>query len=1170
MRALVRTDERYEKVRALGVRSAMVVPIVARGHTIGAIGFSGVGRRRFSEEDLELAEQVGRRVGVSLDNAQLFDAERDARSSSDAAVERTRRLQQVTAALAAAIDAEEVAAVVVGPAAAALDAYAGSLSVPEPDGVTLRILHAEGYDASLIDRWRTFRLDAPTLIGRAIRTGEPTYVRTRADLARAVPDSPEPEARSRSWAAVPLVFENRILGALGFSFDHETELTADERAFAQAVAQQAAQALERTRLYERESTARRDAERALERTAALQRITERLSGDLDVLDVTRVLVDEMMAAEGAYAGAVSLLELDGETVQLIHRVGYPEDVAARYERFPLDSVSIVAAAVRTGQPQLYGDVAEMPEDGSSKVLPGTRAIAGIPLTGPERVHGTLVLSFPSVRTFTDEDREFLVAAARQCAQALERAELADAEMEARRKSEMAERRLDFLARFGVAMSGSLRYEETLERIAGLIVPEQADFVVAFLVGADGSIERVAAVHADPAKAELTREFQRAYRPDPSNDASLVARVIRSHEAAILPEVPPDFVERLSDDPELQRVLGGVGFRSIVVAPLMARQRGLGALALVVTSSDRRFDEDDLALAEQLGRRAGLALDNARLFEAERKARAEAEAAGAALEFLADASARFIRSLDPADLATTLTDLAVPRIGDGAFVYLVKDERPFAAAVRFTDPEKHALAQRLAGRTADAFGVLRAMETGRAELVEDARDDATDGDVRSLAPRSVVTVPLDGRRGAVGAVAIVTTGDRTLDAEDLPLVEELGRRAGLAVENATLYRERSEQARTLQESLLPPSLPAITGVRLAARYHPAGEGNDVGGDFYDVFEMGEDTWGVMMGDVCGKGPHAAALTALARYTVRTVAMQEDSPRSILTTLSEAIRREARDGRFATAVFARLNRTADGARLTVSCGGHPLPMVVRADGSLQAAGRPGMLLGVMEDPELSEVTVDLGPGDAIVLYTDGVIEHGPDLAFGEVGLATLLSGCAGLQPEEVAFRIEEWLAEVGPGRHHDDVAILVLSVVPQGTVQQVDLEPDPRSAATAREAIERWGENLPDDLVHDLRLMVSELVTNSVRHADVAPEARIGLRMWPGPELVRVEVSDGGPGFVPAPRHAASRQEAGWGLHLVGLLSDRWGVDRDGSGRVWFEVDLENRRHRAAQAARDSFE
>jgi serine phosphatase RsbU (regulator of sigma subunit) len=266
------------------------------------------------------------------------------------------------------------------------------------------------------------------------------------------------------------------------------------------------------------------------------------------------------------------------------------------------------------------------------------------------------------------------------------------------------------------------------------------------------------------------------------------------------------------------------------------------------------------------------------------------------------------------------------------------------------------------------------------------------------------------------------------ADHLSLFEDVARRGALAIDNARLYEERAQVARTLQRSLLPPVLPQVPGIELAARYLAAGEGNEVGGDFYDCFPTGGGDWALVIGDVCGKGAEAAAVTALARYTVRASAtLHSDSPQVVLEDLNEAIRREAGDSRFCTVLYIALSPRADGVKACVAAGGHPLPLLMRADGKVETAGRPGTLLGILPDPEIHSTEIFLGAGDTLVLYTDGVTEVSPlDDRFGPEVLADFVAGCAGCAAPVIARRIEEQVLEIGGGSARDDVAVVVLRV------------------------------------------------------------------------------------------------------------------------------------------------
>src|SRR5439155_21381633 len=280
---------------------------------------------------------------------------------------------------------------------------------------------------------------------------------------------------------------------------------------------------------------------------------------------------------------------------------------------------------------------------------------------------------------------------------------------------------------------------------------------------------------------------------------------------------------------------------------------------------------------------------------------------------------------------------------------------------------------------------------------------------------------------IGTLSFFTAeSSRQFDQRDVEVARELGRRAAAAVENARLYAERAHIARTLQRSLLPPVLPEIPGVEVAARFRPAGEGYEVGGDFYDVFSTGGRGWALVIGDVCGKGPEAAALTGLARHTLRLAAMQEGNPSRVLELLSEAIIRQREDSEFCTAAYGHLEVGAGGASLTVASGGHPLPRLLTEQGRVEHVGRPGMLLGSVPNAKIFDQRVELEPGAVLVFYTDGVIEAGrPRGAFGSEGLRAVVGACSGLGANEIAERIDNAVTGLEP-EPADDIAVLVIKV------------------------------------------------------------------------------------------------------------------------------------------------
>jgi sigma-B regulation protein RsbU (phosphoserine phosphatase) len=231
------------------------------------------------------------------------------------------------------------------------------------------------------------------------------------------------------------------------------------------------------------------------------------------------------------------------------------------------------------------------------------------------------------------------------------------------------------------------------------------------------------------------------------------------------------------------------------------------------------------------------------------------------------------------------------------------------------------------------------------------------------------------------------------------------------------------AQTLQQTLIPPHPPRIPGLDVAAAYRPAGNGEEVGGDFYDVFQIGEDDWVVALGDVCGKGVDAAILTSLVRHTLRAVTVQLPSPADALRALNEVLLRRQMD-RFSTVALLRLRRAAGRWQLTLSLGGHPQPLVLGGDGSAGRLGEPGTLVGVLDKPEFHETRFPLHSGDTVVLYTDGVTEGRRGAEFYGDDRLRAVAAVHASTPSGVVDAILADVLEFQGGRARDDIAILAL--------------------------------------------------------------------------------------------------------------------------------------------------
>jgi serine phosphatase RsbU (regulator of sigma subunit) len=415
---------------------------------------------------------------------------------------------------------------------------------------------------------------------------------------------------------------------------------------------------------------------------------------------------------------------------------------------------------------------------------------------------------------------------------------------------------------------------------------------------------------------------------------------------------------------------------------------------------------------------------------------------AASELLADAGALMEDALNQRERAQHLARLAVPSLGDVAMVDIVTPEGVIER-----------LAAQSSGEVADVMVHLRrdapidphgphpvaeVIRTGRTKHLDQLTDKQIDeittrDDEREVLRRyrfkSCVVLPLGARGSVLGALTLwIMRPANAFDETARRTAKRLADRAALALDNARLHEQQSHIASVLQHSLLPRSLPEISGFEASSRFLAAGEAYEVGGDFYDVFRSGSRSWSAVIGDVCGKGPEAASLTALARYTVRTATAPDKTPSDVLRALHDSINAERNDFRFCTAALARIQAPANGngeARLTVALGGHPLPIILRRDGRVQSIGEPGTILGVLPSPSLADVEDTLDVGDSLILYTDGVLDIADRAKRGDPDwLKDQIAVSAGKTADEIAERLAKAAIERHGSELRDDIAILVL--------------------------------------------------------------------------------------------------------------------------------------------------
>jgi len=439
---------------------------------------------------------------------------------------------------------------------------------------------------------------------------------------------------------------------------------------------------------------------------------------------------------------------------------------------------------------------------------------------------------------------------------------------------------------------------------------------------------------------------------------------------------------------------------------------------------------------------------------ERKARGR-------FELLADVAAVSDSGAPLEEAFDAICAILVPRIADFCMIDVLDENRvPRRAAVRVAPggrPEFEAgLAERMPSTpprmVADDRSSLESRfyeRVGEYDLRGLSHDEDDFEFLQSLGMRSAITVPLRARGEVTGALTLaVAWSGRRYRREDARFVRLLAGQIALALDNAGLFAdlERAEHARsriaeTLQRGLLPPPLPHIPGWSVAAMYRPAGAENEVGGDFYDLFRV-PGGWMLAVGDVTGRGAHAASITAVARYTVRTAAVLTDDPLEALRTLNRALLARGDSALCSLAAITLSEDPAEPVRLAVA--GHPPPLLVDGEEvSEVAAADP--VLGAFPDAEWSLSRVEVRAGQQIVVVTDGITEaQGPRGRFGEERLRADLGGAA--NPALAVQRLEGSLHEFTEGRFDDDVAMLAVARAGDGAAATDVLAA--RTPATAR--------------------------------------------------------------------------------------------------------------------------
>jgi serine/threonine-protein kinase RsbW len=766
------------------------------------------------------------------------------------------------------------------------------------------------------------------------------------------------------------------------------------------------------RLFESEREARAGAELMAERIGRLQRITAALSGDLDSDSLAELICREITPDLGGGLVSCTLWMRSGSALRLVRPADAPE-TAQRFVEISLDAELPGPDAVRTSRPiwltsreeaaRLFPALSDSPMLG--------RRFAVLPLTVTEGVLGVLALGFAREGDFESHERSFFLAVTEQAAQAFERARLRLLEARTTRNN-------TFLVQASAALAESLDYSETLSKIVRLIVPNLSDLATIHLFDRAGTLNRVALAHRDPAV-----------------EAAIIAAGVDEQPAALLAEVVRGRTLLIEDAPTVLSGAGGragsavdalapLHIRSALLVPLGAADERLGVLSLAQVEGDRTFDPLLVSLAEEVAQRAAVAIENSRLHS-------ELRAAQRAQSFLLGVATALAQASGYEETLERLGGVAVPTLGDLCLIDVLDDvgrlrrmvahhadptKQLRAAELRLfpPDPESHHPSLEVVRRGRSMW----ASEMSDAFLHDTCRDEHHFELTKSLGFTSFMAVPIGRGDAVLGSMTLVSAGSgRRFGSDDLSLAEELAEQVAAVIDKARRYEREHQTSHILQASLLPSRLPDITGLRLSVRYLPGTRDTEVGGDFYDVFQLPNRRTVLVIGDVEGHDQAAAAMMGHLRSAARALAGQADGPAALVRALQQSWDYLGFD-RIATALFCQLDPTSGD--LTIVSAGHPPPLLLSDHDAAFLPVRPSSPLGT-EETTIEPWHGTLNAGDILLMYTDGVIEDRDTDLDAQMSKLSTLASSGSRDADELCDRV---LAAMGLDRA-DDVALVAVA-------------------------------------------------------------------------------------------------------------------------------------------------
>jgi serine phosphatase RsbU (regulator of sigma subunit)/anti-sigma regulatory factor (Ser/Thr protein kinase) len=1004
-------------------------------------------------------------------------------------------LQRLATSLSAAITPSDVAHALIAGTPRLVGARGGALGLI--DGDSLEIVDPRGAGGQTHQPGARLPLGARAPIAVAARVGEPVVVRDRATFERLYPDGAALTLYACGALAVPLRVAGDVVGSMSLLYEDDEAIRDDAESIATLAAGLGGQALERARLYQRESESRRALDRIL-------RVAPRFHAD-SIEAAALAICREARTTFGA--DVVTLWRRRERKLVLVHNDPAIEPLEPGLEA-ELEDFPALRDAVGSLEISFVPDL-QLEARGVGLERVGRLDIHSS-LRSPIAIGGgdaDLVLIVSWQRVVAEPDPSTLALVRRftdQAGLALEQVERRRAEAEAARRADETRRLQEITAALAVASTAADVSNTCLEHAlsavgaeAGFVVLSRPDAVVVDLVASNGYADDELA-HWGTFALDSDAPFARAIA-----SGEPIWALTADEMAGFAP--PFDEVDR--------------GWASL---PLKTSAGVRGALHLSFRQP-RELDDEERRWLQAVVSQCAQALERSRLFDAELLLRERSEQLQAMTASLSNALTR-------TDVANVLVDATVEAVSaDGAALVTFVEERRLVStlASRGYEDDPAPWLEVSIDTSAPATQALKRRVPAFYGSVEDLQSEFPNAadEIAASGHSSFLFVPLVAGRRANALLVVSWEEQFSLQPEERRFVESLAGQAAQALDRATSFETEQTIAETLQRSVLPVSLPHVEGIQLAARYLPGTAELDVGGDWFDAIPIADGRLGLVVGDVVGKGVHAAATMAQLRNALRAFSLDRMKPSSTMARLNR-LAKEVVDTAFATIVYVVIDPVAQVCRFTSA--GHPPPLAAFPDGRVEfLEGGRGLPLGVGPDTSYSQAVVELPAGTALLLYTDGLVER-RDRPIDE-GLEALRRAAAegSKDPEQLVEHVLERM--IGDDERGDDIAMLavrILVVAPRPLHLRVPS--DVGSLDLVRDALRTWlsGTALSRADAHDVVLATWEACANAIEHATDEDGALVEVRAELAGSGVRIAVEDTGRWTPPT-----ERDGRGLGLQLM---------------------------------------